>query len=159
MAGDAGLCERFEQVRAATLAREREPERVRDDVSAMRRRMRGELDRSDAALFDLKQGEGGLVDLEFLLQALVLVNAHMERTLLAPRTTRGLIESLQAAGVLDPMTTAALLDAHATQLALGLGCTLDRRPRRMPYDDALERTRDAIGEACRAHGLRFGAED
>ena len=35
-------------------------------------RMRAELDRSDAAAFDLKQGEGGLVDLEFAVQTLQL---------------------------------------------------------------------------------------
>jgi len=38
-------------------------------------RMRQELDQSDAAVFDLKQGEGGIGDIEFLVQYLVLWHA------------------------------------------------------------------------------------
>ncbi|MFX8067482.1 hypothetical protein ABTK78_20570, partial [Acinetobacter baumannii] len=76
VAGDATLLAEFEDIRARTVGRTREPAAVRADVRDMRRRMRAELDRSDAAAFDLKQGEGGLVDLEFLLQAIVLEHAH-----------------------------------------------------------------------------------
>src|SRR3546814_16419484 len=59
----------------------------RSDVDAMRRRMRSELDRSDASGFDLKQGEGGLVDLEFALQYLVLRDGAQSPSLLRPRDT------------------------------------------------------------------------
>ena len=69
------------------LAAPRDADTLANDVGAMRRRMRAELDRTDANLFDLKQGEGGLVDLEFLLQAIVLEHAHAHPALLAPRTT------------------------------------------------------------------------
>ena len=41
-------------------------------------RMRAELDRSDAARLDLKQGAGGIVDLEFLLQTGVLEHAAQQ---------------------------------------------------------------------------------
>ena len=57
----------------------RDADALRADVITMRRKMRAELDRSDARLFDLKQGEGGLVDLEFLLQLLVLRDAGRRR--------------------------------------------------------------------------------
>jgi glutamate-ammonia-ligase adenylyltransferase len=38
--------------------------------------MRTELDRSDSKVFDLKQGRGGIGDIEFLVQFLVLQHAH-----------------------------------------------------------------------------------
>jgi glutamate-ammonia-ligase adenylyltransferase len=41
----------------------------------MREKMRGQLDNSDATHFDLKQGAGGIGDIEFLVQYLVLLNA------------------------------------------------------------------------------------
>lgn len=155
IAGDVALHSDFERVRGDTLGRPREPERVQDDVVAMRRRMRAELDRSDAAMFDLKQGEGGLVDLEFLLQALVLEHAQARCELLDPRNTQGLLEAMRLAGIFDSNTGAALMEAHATLLARGLDCTLDRRPRRLPPDAQIEAAREAIRVAARAQGFDF----
>ena len=67
------------------------PATLRDEVIAMRQRMRAELDRSDAARFDLKQGEGGLVDLEFLLQWLVLDRADADARWLAAARYAGAV--------------------------------------------------------------------
>ncbi|MET0654382.1 MAG: bifunctional [glutamate--ammonia ligase]-adenylyl-L-tyrosine phosphorylase/[glutamate--ammonia-ligase] adenylyltransferase, partial [Pseudoxanthomonas sp.] len=72
IAGDAALLGEFDAIRAQTLSQSREVRKLKEEVANMRLKMRAELDRSDAARFDLKQGEGGLVDLEFLLQYLVL---------------------------------------------------------------------------------------
>ena len=155
IAGDAGLHADFDRVRADTLARMRDPAQVRADVVAMRRRMRAELDRSDAALFDLKQGEGGLVDLEFLLQALVLAFASSRRELLEPRNTPGLVAALREAGQFDAQTANALLRAHATLLARGLDCTLDRRQRRLPLDAEIEAARAGIRAAAQGQLLDF----
>lgn len=155
VAGDASLCADFEQVRQQTLQRPRPAEQVREDVSAMRRRMRAELDRSDAAQFDLKQGEGGLVDLEFLLQALVLEHAHALPSLTSPRHTPGLIDAAAAAMLLDAPTAKSLLDAHATLLARGLDCTLDRRSRRVVHAPEIEQARDRVRSAILAQGMDF----
>ncbi|QWP76881.1 bifunctional [glutamate--ammonia ligase]-adenylyl-L-tyrosine phosphorylase/[glutamate--ammonia-ligase] adenylyltransferase [Lysobacter sp. K5869] len=154
VAGDAGLHGDFDAVRARTLTRARDGDKLRGDVAAMRARMRAELDRSDAAFFDLKQGEGGLVDLEFLLQYLVLRDAARAPGLLTPRDTPGLIAAARAAGGLSPEQADGLLQAHAVLLAAGLECTLDRRPRRVAETDAIAVARRAIGAAMAAHGLR-----
>ena len=153
--GDASLCADFGQVRRDTLSRDRDPAQLRADVSKMRARMRAELDRTDAALFDLKQGEGGLVDLEFVLQALVLDHADVAPELLVPRDTPGLIEALHRCGMFDQPVRDELQDAHPTLLARGLECTLDRRPRRVPLDPDIERARGAIRQATLVHQLDF----
>ena len=121
----------------------------------MRRRMRAELDRSDAALFDLKQGDGGLVDLEFLLQFLLLRESRAHPALRASRASPAILDALHDASLLDANTRAALQVAHATLLDAGLRCTLDRRPRRVAYDDAIEQAREAIRDAVRVQGLQF----
>src|SRR5690606_3254570 len=64
VAGDDRLHAAFERVREAALGRVRDRVTVATDVSTMRARMRAELDRGRGGLFDLKQGEGGIVDLE-----------------------------------------------------------------------------------------------
>jgi glutamate-ammonia-ligase adenylyltransferase len=154
IAGDDDLHADFEHVRERTLARPRDPAQVHEDVVSMRRRMRAELDRSDAAAFDLKQGEAGLVDLEFLLQALVLMHAHARSELLVPRNTPGLIAALHDAGLIGEAAP-ALRVAHATLLERGLDCTLDRRQRRLPLDEDIEAARAAIRAAAQAQGLDF----
>lgn len=155
VAGDAALVEAFEALRAEVLSRPRAVETLANDIGAMRRRMRAELDRSDAAAFDLKQGEGGLVDLEFLLQYLVLREAARTPALLPPRATAALLDAAAAAGVLDAATHTAVSRAHADLLDTGLRCTLDRRPRRAPNDARIAQARAAIRAAVRAQGLDF----
>jgi len=157
VAGDAALIAAFDGLRDEVLARPRDAVALAGDVSSMRRRMRAELDRSDGAVFDLKQGEGGLVDLEFLLQCLVMRDAAAHAALLRPRATPALLDAVRDAGAIDASTHAALLAAHAVLLDAGMRCTLDRRPRRVPYDDVIERARAAIRDAARAQGLRFQA--
>jgi glutamate-ammonia-ligase adenylyltransferase len=157
VAGDMDLGREFEQVRSATLARARDADTLRHDVRSMRAKMRAELDRSDAHRFDLKQGEAGLVDLEFLLQYLVLRDAHARSALLVARDTPGLLDAACAGGALDAATCAGLRAAHATLLDAGLRCTLDRRPRIVVETDAIAAARTAIRAATGSVGLVFSS--
>ncbi|WP_333629144.1 bifunctional [glutamate--ammonia ligase]-adenylyl-L-tyrosine phosphorylase/[glutamate--ammonia-ligase] adenylyltransferase, partial [Stenotrophomonas cyclobalanopsidis] len=155
VAGDASLLADFEQVRAQTLGRERDHATLYADVLKMRGRMRTELDRSDAARLDLKQGVGGVVDLEFLLQTGVLARSAQVPALLEPRDTPSLIDALAVAEFLPEATARALHGAHATLLDVGLACTLDRRPRLAPTTPAIEEACAAISAACVAAELPF----
>ena len=155
MAGDATLLADFEAIRRDTLTRPRAPEAVRDEVLAMRRRMRAELDRSDAARFDLKQGAGGLVDLEFLLQYGVLARAAEAPALPERRDSPGLVDALAACGGLRAAEADELRWAHATLLEAGLACTLDRRPRLAAQTEAIAAARAAITGAVARQGLDF----
>jgi [glutamine synthetase] adenylyltransferase / [glutamine synthetase]-adenylyl-L-tyrosine phosphorylase len=76
VAGDAAIGAAFELDREAILRLPRDPLRLAADVIDMRRRMHaGHPNRS--ALFDLKHDPGGMVDVEFTVQYLVLL--HSER--------------------------------------------------------------------------------
>jgi glutamate-ammonia-ligase adenylyltransferase len=155
VAGAARVQAAFESIREQTLRQPRDPDALRTDVVAMRRRMRAELDRSQPGRFDLKQGEGGLVDLEFLVQALVLEHAAAQPALASPRGTPELLDALAAAGLLAPEEAAALRQSHAHLLGLGLDCTLDQRPRLVAPDDALDAAREVVRAACVGRGLAF----
>jgi len=144
IAGDAVVGAAFDAIRNESLARLRDPAQVRSDVAAMRQRMRAELDRSEPARFDLKQGEGGLVDLEFLLQAGVLTLATQASSLTRATRTPDLIAALTDVGWLHLGEAEALRKAHADLLARALTCTLDARPRMVPEDVGLTAARSAI---------------
>ncbi len=148
--GDAALCTECERIRMQTLTQPRDSAKLREDVASMRARMRAELDRSTAGRFDLKQGEGGLVDLEFLLQFLVLRESAARPALVSPRETPALIEALYAEQVLDADTAARLLAAHAVLVSAGLGCTLDRRARIVAQQAGIEHARSGVLAAARA---------
>ncbi|CAM5630021.1 Bifunctional glutamine synthetase adenylyltransferase/adenylyl-removing enzyme [Streptomyces alboniger] len=75
-------------VRRDILAVPREHAAVLADVASMRQRWRAERDRSDERQFDLKQGLGGLLDIEFALQGLVLAHAAQRRSCWASPPTR-----------------------------------------------------------------------
>ena len=157
-AGDATLCADFEQARAKLLAMPRDADALRSDVVSMRQKMRAELDRSDARVIDLKQGEGGLVDLEFLLQYLVLRDAKAHPEIAEPRASDALIRALAQAKVLSDADAESLLAAHRVMLEAGLRCTLDRRPRRMPRTDEIAAASDAVRATVARQGLDFYAD-
>ena len=157
VAGDASLLADFQAVRADTLGRRREAATVLADVNKMRARMRAELDRSDAARLDLKQGQGAVVDLEFALQAGVLLCGAQSPAVLASANTVALIDALQAAGWWRADEADSLHAAHRLLLDLGLACTLDRRKRMAPYSEAVMQAQAAITAACQRCGLDFQA--
>jgi glutamate-ammonia-ligase adenylyltransferase len=68
MAGDAGLCARFEQLRMRALREYVRRDTLREEVARMRGRMRTELSAATPGQFDLKQDPGGIADIEFLAQ-------------------------------------------------------------------------------------------
>jgi len=82
VAGDPVVAERFTAIRRAVLSRERDPAALRDEVREMREKMRSTLDRSGDGQFDVKQGHGGVADIEFMVQYSVLRWAHQHPDLL-----------------------------------------------------------------------------
>jgi glutamate-ammonia-ligase adenylyltransferase len=112
VAGDASLRAAFEDVRREVLARPRDAAKLRDDVVAMRERMRGALDKAGSARFDVKQGEGGLTDIEFITQYLVLRHAAAHPALLDWPDHWRQTEALAAAGLLPAEQAQALIEIY-----------------------------------------------
>jgi [glutamine synthetase] adenylyltransferase / [glutamine synthetase]-adenylyl-L-tyrosine phosphorylase len=73
VAGDPAVARKVDGVRQDTLCQKREQQGLAQDVVKMRRRMREHLlPRESAEVFHLKQGSGGIVDIEFMVQYAVL---------------------------------------------------------------------------------------
>jgi [glutamine synthetase] adenylyltransferase / [glutamine synthetase]-adenylyl-L-tyrosine phosphorylase len=74
-AGDAQVGAVFEQIRRQVLCQPRELPALREEILAMRKKMH-EGHPNDGSLFDIKHDDGGMVDIEFMVQYLVLAYAH-----------------------------------------------------------------------------------
>ena len=72
IAGDAQCMAEFEKIRRDILSLRRNPQQVKQDIVEMRNKMRDTLDKSTPNQFDIKQGIGGVTDIEFLIQYGVL---------------------------------------------------------------------------------------
>jgi glutamate-ammonia-ligase adenylyltransferase len=150
--GDAALGARFETTRRELLARPLPGPDAIEEIVRMRERWRAELDRSDGERFDLKQGPGGLIDLEFLVQSLVLRHAHAHPDLLESRRNRNLLLALGGRGLLEAHEVEALDEAHEVLLGLALDCTLDLAARVARRSPGLAQQTDAV----RAIAARYG---
>jgi glutamate-ammonia-ligase adenylyltransferase len=144
VAGDPQVGERFQAIRRATLGQQRDRVEVRGGIVDMRRRMREELDKSTAAQFDLKQGEGGMVDIEFLVQFGVLAYAHTHAGLLDYTDNIRLLDALGAAGVLEPEEVSVLADAYRLYRDAAHRRALQEQNAVIPLDPYIETRRKVI---------------
>jgi glutamate-ammonia-ligase adenylyltransferase len=112
VAGDPAVRSRFRAIRAGVLASPRDPGRLRSDVREMREKMRAQLDRSNGHKFDLKQGCGGIADIEFMVQYRVLRWASRYPDLLDWTDNIRLLESLTRHDLLPGRAAEQLADAY-----------------------------------------------
>lgn len=87
-AGDVSLAKELEQAVAAQLCKPRPQETLLRDVREMRHRVAAEHSPDDC--WDLKHVRGGLIELDFIVQTLMLLYAHRYPVVLARTTGEGL---------------------------------------------------------------------
>ncbi len=75
VAGDAAIGAAFETLRGELLCRPRDITALRTEIASMRDKMHS-AHPNTSGLFDVKHGRGGIVDVEFMVQYLVLGHAH-----------------------------------------------------------------------------------
>ncbi|RDJ22977.1 bifunctional [glutamine synthetase] adenylyltransferase/[glutamine synthetase]-adenylyl-L-tyrosine phosphorylase [Bosea caraganae] len=109
VAGDAALAGRAEAAIRAILARKRNPAKVAAAVSQMRALIAKEKGEDDP--WDLKLAAGGLTDLDFLAQFLILAYAGDCPELLV-RDTASVFAAARGAGLLSAGDASALGEAH-----------------------------------------------
>lgn len=100
----------FEQIRLDILCQKRNPEKLRKDVLSMREKMRE--NKSKKINLDLKQTQGGLVDIEFLVQYLSLLHAHEYPVLVRYTDNIRILEALSEQGILKPAETDFLIECY-----------------------------------------------
>jgi glutamate-ammonia-ligase adenylyltransferase len=134
VAGDPRLCARFEAIRKQALALRRDRELLRDEVREMRSKMRQELLQPDINEFDIKQDTGGIVDIEFLVQYLVLNHACDHEELLDWTDNVRLIHTLIDTGVVQEFDAHILKHAYLVYRAVAHKLNLQEMPAKVPSE-------------------------
>jgi len=118
-AGDAAIGARFEATRERVLRQDRSERatELRDEVVKMRQRMR-EAHPNRSGLFDLKQDEGGMIDIEFIVQYLVLLHSATYPQLTANVGNIALLRLCSQLGLIDPVLAEGSADAYRTMRRL-----------------------------------------
>lgn len=110
-AGDTALTGPFEAIRHEVLAMARDKIKLRAEIIAMREKMRAEKkDRTEQ--LDLKHTRGGIVDVEFIVQYLILAYSHEHPEFLGNLGNFALLTRAAALGILDEDTAAKVGKAY-----------------------------------------------
>jgi glutamate-ammonia-ligase adenylyltransferase len=143
IAGDESLASRFPAVRRETLCRERDPDTLRRDVREMREKMRANLDKTRDGRFDLKQGHGGIADIEFMVQYSVLRWASRHPDLAVWTDNVRLLETLVRLDLMPGNAAQDLTAAYKDLRAAYHRSALQDQPTTIP-DDALVEQRAKV---------------
>lgn len=114
--GDPQLTQQFNQLRANLLSQPRDLTKLREDVVTMREKMRTSLGskQTNSEEFQVKQDAGGLVDIEFIVQYLVLAYSHAHPELYEFTDNMRILDALAATGVLPKEQAASLQATYLT---------------------------------------------
>ena len=123
--GDQNLIQEFNRIREQVLQQERDPLKLKQDVIEMREKMRNHLIKAQANEFDLKQSSGGMVDIEFIVQYLVLANAYRFPSVLAKWSDNvRIIDSCVECQLIAPEDATKLKQAYINIRDLAHHCNL-----------------------------------
>jgi len=140
VAGDPRIGAAFEAEREAVLRLPRDQAKLRADIVAMRRRMQAaHPNRSE--LFDLKHDPGGMVDVEFAVQFLVLAHSNVHPGLTRNAGNIALLALGARLGLLPAALAATVADAY-------------REYRRLQHQVRLQGAAEAHVEALPQSGRR-----
>jgi glutamate-ammonia-ligase adenylyltransferase len=153
IAGSEAIAASFEEIRSEMINRPRNTSALRQEIVEMRRKM-DELDRSMPDLFDLKLGKGGITDIEFIVQYLVLRWSSETPGLIRYTDNIRLLEGLGESQRLDQQTASLLMDAYRAYRSRVHHLALQQEKPLIPQSD-LNEYKQAV---CRIWTTLFNTE-
>ncbi|MGB4226382.1 MAG: bifunctional [glutamate--ammonia ligase]-adenylyl-L-tyrosine phosphorylase/[glutamate--ammonia-ligase] adenylyltransferase [Candidatus Dechloromonas phosphoritropha] len=111
-AGDPAVGARFEEIRCEILCQRRDLAKLKEEVVAMRRKMVDAHASESETEFNLKHDSGGLIDVEFVVQYLVLGHAHQHQRLTGNLGNIALLRIAAELGLIPADQATAAGDAY-----------------------------------------------
>ena len=144
-AGDQATGNAFEKIREAVIATPRDWPSLRNDILTMRSKVTdGHPNKKRSEQFDIKHDPGGLVDLEFAVQALVLQHAATQPTMRANHGNIALSIRAGELGLVNQEIGAAAARAYRTLRSAQHALRLQGAERAVVATDQLVEERAAI---------------
>jgi len=142
-AGLATVAPRFEAVRRHVLAAPRDAASLRAEVSAMREKVR-RAHPVKAGRFDVKHSPGGMMDVEFAVQTLVLAESRCHAELLDDVGNIALLRRAEVAGLLAATIGNDAADAYRDLRRAQHRARLDEQPTQVDPETMVEQTRAVL---------------
>jgi glutamate-ammonia-ligase adenylyltransferase len=149
VAGDAEIGAGFERLRVEVLRQQRDLASLRREVAAMRVKML-EAHPNRTPLFDLKHDRGGLIDVEFAVQYLVLGHAHRHPELTGNVGNLALLKLAARLGLIPDACAQAAHDAYRRLRQLQHGLRLQGESYARIDPAAITGARRAVAELWEA---------
>ena len=135
LSGEAELIDAFNQCRNRILSQHRDPHTLKDEVVKMREKMREHLDTANQETnFDIKQSRGGIIDIEFMVQYLVLAWSEQHPSLMLYSDNIRQIEAATEVGLLTSGVAERLIDSYKLYRAHTHRLTLQKQGRVVPKE-------------------------
>ena len=140
--GAPDLRQRFDTIRQAVIVSPRDPAGLQSEILAMRQKVRA-AHVVKPGQFDVKYSPGGMVDVEFSVQYLVLCHAGQHAGLIDNVGNIALLQHAQACGLLDAPVGVASADAYRELRRIQHRARLNEEPTQVS-PPALQAERDAV---------------
>jgi glutamate-ammonia-ligase adenylyltransferase len=125
--GGVSLAGRFDAIREAVITAPRDPQSLAAEIVAMRAKVRA-AHPVRGTRFDVKHSPGGMVDVEFVMQYLVLLHSHAHPELRANTGNINLLRRAEHAGLLEPGMGEAAARAYRELRQIQHRARLDEMP-------------------------------
>jgi glutamate-ammonia-ligase adenylyltransferase len=141
-AGDPAVGDAFEKIRCEVLSQRRDLDKLRADIVEMRQKMmdshatRGDL---RDTVFDLKHDPGGLVDVEFIVQYLVLGHSHAHPELTGNKGNIALLKMAADAGLIPGELAETVRNAYRDYRRMQHGLRLNGTKARVAPEEVGDR--------------------
>ena len=140
-AGYKAVGDAFEAIRIRILTRRRDAEKLSKEVLAMREKLHV-AHPNTSGLFDLKHDRGGMIDIEFAVQFLVLAHSHRHPELTGNLGNIALLRISSELGLIPAALAEACRNAYREFRRLQHGLRLNgARYARVPHEQVLAHSR------------------
>jgi glutamate-ammonia-ligase adenylyltransferase len=138
-AGDPAVGARFEAIRCEILCQQRDLAKLKEEVIAMRQKMADSHPARNDDEFDLKNDSGGIIDVEFIVQYLILGYAHQHNALTGNLGNIALLRIAGELGLIDPELAAGSANAYREYRRLQHAQRLSTTPKARTQREAVEK--------------------
>lgn len=143
--GTKSLKAEFDQIRQSTLAKKRDAVTLKAEITGMRAKMYQHFTQPQAVEFNLKTDKGGITDIEFIAQYLVLANAETSPEMAVWSDNVRIFDTAMAYGILTEPAGEQLKYCYMAMRNRIHHLNLLRQPSCVPMSE-FETERDFIGK-------------
>ena len=137
--GTSALCQRFTEIRQQIICLDRAQDKLAEEVVQMRQKLR---QHHGVTADDPKHSAGGIVDLEFISQYLVLAHGAKHAELYQYTDNIRILDAVAQSGLLPPDDVQQLQQAY--QLLRGAGHRQTLAPATLPAQDELQQAKSVV---------------